>query len=763
MTQKQLAVLRNYAPIIVRALVFAGLCLTTLYSYLLFHSLAEVFSIVIACAVFILVWNTRRFIDNNYILFIGIAYLFVAIIDLLHTLAYRGLGVFPGADTNLPTQLWVAARYMQSISLLIAPFTLGRKLSVNAVLAGYAVATSLLLASIFYWNIFPVAFVEGQGLTSFKILSEYIISLILIASGGLLFQHRREFDKTVLQLLAWSIAATVVAELSFTLYVDPYGVANLIGHLLKIVAFYLLYKAVVETGLTKPYDLLFRNLTQKERLLATIFDTDPGALAVVAKPELQFQLVNPAYRALTLDPKIDPVGKRFDEVRYTPEGEQTLPDIARRVLATGDPFDVDRYEERFPDGSTRYFSIHMRRIPWEGEQAVLSTRWETTEQVLAQTKIEENTARIQDLNSRLAANALNLRAIIDEMPEGVIIVDQNARPTMSNKEAHRLFAGHIPLGQDYASTTNLQFHYPDGTPCAPDDLPMVRSARDGEAHTNVELVVRCPEMEERSLLASAAPIRDADGRLTGAVGVFQDITPLKELDRLKDEFLSVAAHEMKTPMASMKGYAQLLLKRAERIPDRGSWVASLRTIDTQVNRLVTLVDQLLDVSRIQMRRLELTPERVDLVALVREAVAEAQVTTGRHDIEVHAAVPELYGRWDHNRLAQVLANLLSNAIKYSPDGGHIDVAVTQQDEEAFVSVRDEGIGIPPEAQPHLFERYFRAGSSARSQPEGMGLGLYVTRGIVNAHRGRIWVESGPGKGTTFYFSLPLAAGDESAV
>jgi len=253
-------------------LVLFGLYLASLYNYVLFHSLAEIFSIVVACSIFIVAWNSRRFLDNNYLLYIGVAYLFVGSVDLIHTLAYKGMGVFKGYDANLSTQLWILARYMESLSLLLAPLFLKRKLRINVELAAYALSTLLLLLSIFYWNIFPVCFVEGVGLTPFKKISEYIISSILGASIILLINNRRAFDRNVLQLVIWSIITTIISELSFTFYISVYGFSNLVGHYFKIISFYLIYKAITETGLTKPYNLLFRNLKQGEEALKKAHD-----------------------------------------------------------------------------------------------------------------------------------------------------------------------------------------------------------------------------------------------------------------------------------------------------------------------------------------------------------------------------------------------------------------------------------------------------------------------------------------------------------
>ena len=191
---EQFLTAKRYLYFISGILVLFGLYLTSLYSYPLFHSLAEIFSIVIACGIFMIAWNSRQFLDNNFLLFIGIAYLFVGAFDLIHTLAYKGMGVFQGYETNLPTQLWIAARYMESISLLIAPLFLRRKLKLNVVFLVLLSALPLCY-SIFYWNIFPICFVEGVGLTPFKKISEYIISLILLASIALLLKNRREFDR----------------------------------------------------------------------------------------------------------------------------------------------------------------------------------------------------------------------------------------------------------------------------------------------------------------------------------------------------------------------------------------------------------------------------------------------------------------------------------------------------------------------------------------------------------------------------------------
>jgi PAS domain S-box-containing protein len=250
--------------ILVGVLVLAGLFLISRQNYLLFHGIAEIFSIVVACGIFMVAWNARRNLDNDYLLFLGIAYLFVAAVDTIHTLAYTGMGVFPGFTTDLPTQLWIAARYGEGLSLLIAPWFIRRRLKVPWAFTVYILAFTLLMLSLFLWEVFPACFVEGMGLTPFKKTSEYVISVILLASMMILLKRREDFEPRVLRMLVASILITIGSELAFTFYVHAYGLSNLVGHFLKTLSFYLIYRAIIQTGLARPYEVLFRNLKKSE-------------------------------------------------------------------------------------------------------------------------------------------------------------------------------------------------------------------------------------------------------------------------------------------------------------------------------------------------------------------------------------------------------------------------------------------------------------------------------------------------------------------
>ena len=262
----------DYSRVALVAVVFFGLYLSSLHSYLLFHSLIEIATIAVAFTLFILTWNTRDYLKNGYLRLVGTGYAFIALIDLLHTLAYKGMDVFPGYGANLPTQLWIAARYLQAATLFAAPLFVERKVNDRLVFGVYAVAVAILVTLV-YSGRFPDCYIEGKGLTAFKIVSEYAITAILLAALYLVYRQRRHFDRRVFILIGASIACTAASEISFTAYVSVYGFANLVGHFAKLAAFYLVYLAILVTGIKQPFDLIFRDLKQVEAELREAQDT----------------------------------------------------------------------------------------------------------------------------------------------------------------------------------------------------------------------------------------------------------------------------------------------------------------------------------------------------------------------------------------------------------------------------------------------------------------------------------------------------------
>jgi hypothetical protein len=247
--------------------VFLGLILVSLYNYLLFHSLAEMFSIVVGFGIFMIAWNSRQFSNNDFILMLGVSFFFVAVLDLLHTLSYWGMDIFQGYDANLSIKLWLSARIFQSMSLLAAPYFLTRRLNVKWTFLFYFVLVVAVIAASFARGFVPAMYIREVGLTEFKKYVEYIIGLALL--GALIYIRKRRslLDPRVFRFLSLSIFSTIASELVFTMYFHATDLVNWFGHFLKILSFLFIYIAIIETGLRYPYLLLFRDLKRREREL----------------------------------------------------------------------------------------------------------------------------------------------------------------------------------------------------------------------------------------------------------------------------------------------------------------------------------------------------------------------------------------------------------------------------------------------------------------------------------------------------------------
>lgn len=262
--------LTKYQFIIMLPVIFIAVLIGR-NNYLLFHTGVELFTIITAYSIFIITLNTYQLSKNDYLMFIGICYGFVCGFDLLHTLSYKGMGIFPGIGANMATQLWVVSRFMESISLLIAPIFFYKKLRPNIAYFTFTIISLLLLAYICLWKSFPVCYIEGAGLTSFKILSEYVICFILICALIILVLNKKHIHTTLLRLISASFCVTIAAELFFTFYIDVIGVLNMLGHLLRLISCYLIYIAIIEIGLKEPQKNLFYNLAKtNEQLLIEI-------------------------------------------------------------------------------------------------------------------------------------------------------------------------------------------------------------------------------------------------------------------------------------------------------------------------------------------------------------------------------------------------------------------------------------------------------------------------------------------------------------
>jgi len=345
-----------------------------------------------------------------------------------------------------------------------------------------------------------------------------------------------------------------------------------------------------------------------------------------------------------------------------------------------------------------------------------------------------------------------MSAIMDSIADGVIVTDALGTIRLLNPKAKDILGLYAEnaLGQNAAEFIR-RFH----------DVPHAQIREkfqqvvEREKTFSMEVKLVLPTTRYYTL--SLGPVRSREGLVKGIVAVLSDITELKEMDRMKTDLMSMVTHEIRTPLATVRGFAQILLKGG--IPVEKS-KEFLEIINRQSNRLVSLVNDFLDISRIESGRQVITKGPLEIEKLVQNSIADLQPLAGEKNIQLRyappaASIPEIFA--DRNLIEQALINLISNGIKYSPKGAWVEVSLTNENSHVRVDVKDNGLGIPKEALPRLFEKFYRVRCDDRKDIIGTGLGLSLVKQIVEVHGGSISVQSEHGAGSTFTFTVPAGS------
>ncbi len=497
---------------------------------------------------------------------------------------------------------------------------------------------------------------------------------------------------------------------------------------------------------------LLDDVEAKRRLFEVILAHTPVGLALVDIPDYRFRFLNPAYQRFA--PGRNLLGRAFDEAlpEFAAHAAGTFAEVIRTNAAVrfaDQPFHLPRADA--PGGLLEVF-ISVEAVPVhrnERIESVLLVVEDTTERVRAQQRADELAAVAHH-------HASELQSVLDNMVDGVIVCDAVGRVTLANRaglqtlDIERIDDLDIDLLAAHFSSTGAV----EERPLAPQERPM-RRALAGETLTEFSLMLRRGQGGlPRELRISASPLHDSRGQIVGAISVFRDVTELIELDRLKDQFIRAAAHELKTPVTIMKLRAQTLLRAGEpALPERRR---GLEAIERGADRIGQIVRDLLELSESQLGRLRIAPRRADLVPLVDVAIEHARRLTSRHRIE-RSGVPSAICEIDPSRIGGVVERLLDNAVKYSPEGGDIAVSVRLQDGGVVVAVTDQGVGLSATQRRRLFECFYRAHAETPNDVGGLGVGLFLARQIVQLHEGEIGFQSEPDSGSTFWFRLQSAA------
>lgn len=370
--------------------------------------------------------------------------------------------------------------------------------------------------------------------------------------------------------------------------------------------------------------------------------------------------------------------------------------------------------------------------------------------------------RTGQLLATIAESKARLDAAINSASEGMVVCDLAGRIVLANAFAHDLYGvaqGRLlGLGPEGLAAT-LRGDFADGAEF--DAAFALGRGGDPEEEWSREYVLARPR--SRTVRHVVNPVYDQTGELIGQVVTLHDVTAERAALDARDRLLSIASHELRTPLTSIKGFAQLLQRDLARPESQATARTQhhLKTMLRQLDRLADLVNDLLDVSRIEVGQLPLHRQRCDLVALATEAIERAALMPegDQYPLTLDTPHDHLISHADPGRIEQVLMNLLDNAITYSPRGSPVRVVLDERDGQAHLAVTDEGIGIPAAQLPTLFEPFVRASNATGQGYSGLGLDLYISRRIVQGHGGRIWVESVEGQGSSFHLLLPMA-GDE---
>jgi two-component system phosphate regulon sensor histidine kinase PhoR len=410
-------------------------------------------------------------------------------------------------------------------------------------------------------------------------------------------------------------------------------------------------------------------------------------------------------------------------------------------------------------GGKAVAELRAAETTWQGKAARLVSLRDVTARKAAERKMakyrDNLKALVKERTEKVDAEKELLSVTFSSMDDGVIVVDPEKRIVLFNRVAEILAGWEFERVQDRG--LDEIFRVVDERTRQKVESPVDKVLKSSKAELGADFeVLLAMDGSERPVSSKAAPIRSSDGAVTGIVMVFRDVAREREIERLKQDFISSISHELRTPLTSIKAYTETILSDSN-MPEETKR-QFLGIIDEESNRLAGLIEGLLEISRIESGAMKIVREPVDIVALARKVLTALQALADKKNIRLESDIDDNLAIFegDEDKIQSALTNLVNNAIKFTPRDGRVCVSVRQRDDQVVMRVSDTGMGIPKEALPRIFDRFYRVPHPGK-HIQGTGLGLAIVRKIVTMHGGRIEVESELNRGTTFTIFLPLTA------
>ena len=746
-----------------------------LAAYLPLHTAMEIFTIVVASLVFAVGWNSYSSEQARNIVLLSCAFLAVALLDLAHALSFPGMPAFVTPNSaEKAIDFWLAARLCAALGLLGAallpwqPFesrrTRNRLLSVA--LGATALACWVILN---YAHVLPRTFVPGTGLTPFKIGAEYALGLAFIAAGILYYARARAPQHALLYYLFAASVVSAYSEICFTFYRDVADVHNLVGHVYKVIAYVLIYRAVFVFGVRAPYrrlDLVRKQLMQSNQRLQDLAELSSDWFWE-QDAQLRFTFISGgAARKAGLKPD-DQIGKMRWELPHEDIGDEEWRHH-RTLLEARLPFHDFIIKRRGPDGSLDYLSISGMPV-FDAAGAFQGYRG-----------VGKNFTEHKQVEEALRANEERLRLIMDNVPAMITQLDGALRFCFVNRAYAEFF------GRDLAEVIGRHQRELTGEASYAEIAHHFARVMRGETASYRRLHTFA-DGRQRNLEVTVLPQFDADGTVCGCYTFGVDITErvraeaalraskeqlrqlnaelerrvlertqqLEAANRELTAFSYSVSHDLRAPLRSIDGFSRLLeTEHADKLNAGGrDYLQRIRRASQRLGELIEDLLQLTQLTRGGVRR-----ERVDLSRMAAHILADLRAAAPEREVET--IIEEgVFAEGDARLLQVALENLLGNAWKFTSRNAHASIrfGTVAGDGVTEIYVRDNGAGFDPKYAGRLFGAFQRL--HTEQEFAGSGIGLATVQRVVHAHGGAIRAEAQPGAGASFYFTVSAAGGD----